>query len=251
MSVILGTKWSAIAAENETLKLEIAALREANSHALEEVSSILATSAISEAIASDLEQVNLEISSKLRKVTLEVVGLRVQLEAERNRSVDAEISVEAKIGILARLEEKFEATKKVSEKLATGLSVRDAELKNAKDLICAKSAEIDRLLRDVEIMKKNGAQKDSQIAALQKRSADASSSAAALRAALDLQRASTSARRPEVERPKPRPAPEPERRLAELEAENVKLLKVIERERAATRARAKKSENPWEEVLGA
>ena len=243
MSVTLGTKWSAIAAENDALKRQVDALSLANAHALQDISSLVADSAVTEAFAAELERANLEISKNLNTVTREVAGLRVQLEAERNRSVDAEISVEAKNGILARLEEKFEATRKISEKLATGLSMRDKELKDARELISAKSAEIDRLLRDVEIMKKNGSQKDAQIAALQKRSADASSCAAALRATLDLQR---TARSPAVEKPQ-----KPERRVTDLEAENVKLRKVIERERAANRARAQKSENPWEEVSGA
>ena len=157
MSVTLGTKWAAIAAENDALKIKVADLSEklekmekAKEYNLSAISEFVAASAVAEARGANLGFENLEISSQLSSLTRENTSLKIQLDAERNRSVDLEISLEAKNGMFSRLEEKFQGQKKISEKLATGLSARDNDLKFSREISASKNSENDRLLRDLE-----------------------------------------------------------------------------------------------------
>jgi len=242
MSVTLGLKWSAIAAENDALKNKVADFEAAAERAkisreffLEEISELLAAAAIAEARLSNSGFAHLEIVTLVNSLQRENACFEIQLTAEREKSVDLEISLQVKDGICARLEEKLEAQKKVAEKLATGLSVRDSELKDAREILNSKNSENNRLLKDIEVFKKLGAQKDAQIAVLQKRNADALAAAAGLRATLDLQRAARPARTPP----------------SAAELENAKLRKALERERTANagRARVAVSDNPWDEGI--
>jgi chromosome segregation ATPase len=222
------------------------------------MSDLVTELALGEAKNDILGFLHFESRSRIESLNRELHSLKLELEIERNKSVDLEISLEAKSGIFSRLEEKLDAQVSVARKLATGLSARDAELKIMKDVVSGKSADNDKLLRDLEILKKNASQKDALIATLQKQNAGALAAVASHKAALELERQQKPRQHAPLSEkgninPTPRrslPVPEVERKLAEAEAENFRLRRALERERAANkgiRAGVVISENPWDE----
>ena len=252
MQVSLGTRWQAIADENDALKFKVGKFQSQTaqlSTLLEETQHILneKTAACIE-LTSKLAICDQEVSDLrllVHRYGEETANMKQQMFDAKNRICELEDTLELRDERIEDILNKLEYQRNVNSKLAATLAVKEISINDQEKKISGKQAEIDKIFKELDLFKKVASQRDTQIAAYAKKQAQLSQQVANLRASLDLERASArkrepvpastsvgignSAKKEEVENHTETASSL--KRVTELEAENRQLKRALERER--------------------